>query len=153
MPPGCETLNCYMFRYLYNLHWELNLFEHPVYGDWVGHVPSLVYDFLDGPVKRLHANFQVSASLSKKVLIFLLNQNGGTYWLRNSWDSKICVDVPSNVYKNISKELCDSSTYIETRRSWREQFYILNAIGVRKYLIPSDICLLFRIQKRKRRFS
>ena len=53
-----------------SLHWELNLFDHPVYGDWVGHDPSLGYDLLDGPNKRLHANFQVSASVSKKVLIF-----------------------------------------------------------------------------------
>ena len=52
------------------VQWELNLFDHPVYGDWEGHDLSLGYDLLDGPKKRLHANFQVSASLSKKVLIF-----------------------------------------------------------------------------------
>ena len=31
---------------------------------------TLGYDLLDGPKRRLHANFQISASLSKKVLIF-----------------------------------------------------------------------------------
>ena len=32
-------------------NWELNLFDHPVYGDWEGHDPSLGYDLLDGPKK------------------------------------------------------------------------------------------------------
>ena len=53
-------------RNFVDLQWELNLFDHPVYGDWEGHDLSLGYDLLDGPKKRLHANFQVSASLSKK---------------------------------------------------------------------------------------
>ena len=39
----------------------------------MGHAPSLGYDLLDGGIGRLHTNFQISASLSKKVLIFLPN--------------------------------------------------------------------------------
>ena len=39
-------------------------------GDRVGHAPSLGYDHLDGGIGRLHTNFQISATLSKKVLIF-----------------------------------------------------------------------------------
>ena len=39
--------------------------------DWVGHGPLLGYALLDNCIGRLHANFQVSATLSKKVLIFL----------------------------------------------------------------------------------
>ena len=48
----------------------LYFFVHLVYGDWTGHDTSLGYDLLYGPKKRLYANFQVSASLSRKVLIF-----------------------------------------------------------------------------------
>ena len=33
------------------------------------------YDLLDGPKNRLHANFQVSASLSKKGQIFFSKKN------------------------------------------------------------------------------
>ena len=33
--------------------------------------------------------------------------------------------------------LCDRSTYIATRRSWRERFYDINPIGGRKDLITS----------------
>ena len=40
-------------------------------GDCVGHGPLLGYGLLDNCIGRLHANFQVSATLSKKVLIFL----------------------------------------------------------------------------------
>ena len=54
------------------IHWESYLFDHLVSGDWAGHAPSLGYDLLDGPKKRLYTNFQVSATLSKKVLIFFL---------------------------------------------------------------------------------
>ena len=43
-------------------------------GDRMGHDPSLGYDLLYDPKKRLHVNFQVSATLSKKVLIFLSTQ-------------------------------------------------------------------------------
>ena len=32
------------------------------------------YDILDEPIGRLHTNFQVSATLSKKVLIFVLKE-------------------------------------------------------------------------------
>ena len=42
---------------------------------WAGHDPSLGYDLLDGPKKRLNTDFQVSASLSKKVLIFFQKKN------------------------------------------------------------------------------
>ena len=42
-------------------------------GGRVGHAPSLGYDLLDGGISRLHTNFQISATLSKKVLIFLAN--------------------------------------------------------------------------------
>ena len=42
-------------------------------GGRVGHAPSLGYDLLDGGIGRLHTNFQISATLSKKVLIFLAN--------------------------------------------------------------------------------
>ena len=35
--------------------------------------PSLGYDLLDGGIGRLHTNFQISATLSKKVFIFLAN--------------------------------------------------------------------------------
>ena len=38
---------------------------------WVGHAPLLGYALFDNCIGRLHANFQVSATLSKKVLIFL----------------------------------------------------------------------------------
>ena len=39
-------------------------------GGRVYHAPSLGYDNLDGCIGRLHTNFQISATLSKKVLIF-----------------------------------------------------------------------------------
>ena len=47
-------------------------------GGRLGHAPLLGYDHLYGNIGRLHTNFQISATLSKKVLIFLQNQNGGT---------------------------------------------------------------------------
>ncbi len=56
---------------IHNVQWISYFFDHLVYGDWAGHDPSLGYDLLYGPKKRLHANFQVSATLSKKVLIIL----------------------------------------------------------------------------------
>ena len=39
----------------------------------VGHAPSLGHDILDGYIGRLHTNFQISATHSKKVLIFSQN--------------------------------------------------------------------------------
>ena len=40
-------------------------------GDRVGHVPLLEYVLLDNCIGRLYTKFQISATLSKKVLIFL----------------------------------------------------------------------------------
>ena len=42
-------------------------------GETVGYAPLLGYDFLDNRIGRLHTYFQISATLSKKVLIFLPN--------------------------------------------------------------------------------
>ncbi len=42
-------------------------------GDRVGHVPLLGYVLLDNCIGRLYTKFQVSATLSKKVLIFFQN--------------------------------------------------------------------------------
>ena len=46
-----------------------------VYSTYTGHAPLIGYDLLDGHIKSLHANFQVSASLGKKVLIFFSKKN------------------------------------------------------------------------------
>ena len=94
----------------------MNLFDHPVYGDWAGHAPLLGYDLLDGPKKRLHTNFQVSASLSKKVLIFFQKKFHVNFSRAVEFFQNLCRRA-LNVYKNISKELCDSSTYIATKCS------------------------------------
>ncbi len=40
-------------------------------GDRTGHAHLLGYDLLDVCIGRLHTNFQISATLSKKVLIFV----------------------------------------------------------------------------------
>ena len=46
------------------------------------------------------SNFQVSTHFSKKVLIFLLNLKNFDFLLRHCWDSKICVNLSSNVRRN-----------------------------------------------------
>ena len=56
------------------------------------------------------SNFQVSTPLSKKVLIFLPNLKNFYFLLRHCRDSKICVDLPSDVCRNISKARSDIST-------------------------------------------
>ena len=45
----------------------------------VGHAPSLGYDNIDGSIGRLHTNFQISATLSKKVLIFVPKMHFKTF--------------------------------------------------------------------------
>ena len=58
------------------IQWWLEVFYHLVSGNRVGHhAPLLGHDLLDGRIKIVHANFQVSASLSKKVLIFFPKKN------------------------------------------------------------------------------
>ncbi len=62
-------------------------------------------------------NFQVSTPLSKKVLIFLPNLKIFDFLLRHCWDSKICVNLPSDVCRNISKAQISISTNIEVLTS------------------------------------
>ena len=49
-------------------------------GDRAGHAHLLGYDFLDGCIGRLHTNFQISATLSKKVLIFVQKCHFSTFY-------------------------------------------------------------------------
>ena len=94
-----------------------------------GQGEPLGYDLLDRRIKSMHANFQVSDSLSKKVPIFFpkkkfhVNFSTAVAFFQNLYSLKNqllqvntkygpaklgfsgCINLPLNVYKNISKEL------------------------------------------------
>ena len=73
------------FIYVYSkLAFSLSTTFLNIGGGRVGHAPVLGYDHLYGNIGRLHTIFQISATLSKNVLIFRQNQNGGTLSMRNS---------------------------------------------------------------------
>ena len=86
---------------LQDIHWQSYLFDHLVSGDCAGHAPSLGYDLLDGPKKRLHTNFQVSASLSKKILIFFPKAKKGNFFVQQQ-----------KIFLGFAK--CDFEMYIGT---------------------------------------
>ena len=83
--------------------------------------------------KCLHANFKVSISPSKKVLI-----KKSTLTFQQLYHFFKSVNVPANVYKIISKELCGNSTYIASSLSWKVLLiYAINPIGGQKDVIAS----------------
>ncbi len=57
--------------YLHPAPKDMDTFFKNVGGDRTGHAHLLGYDILDECIGRLHANFQISPTLSKKVLIFV----------------------------------------------------------------------------------
>ena len=89
-----------------------------VYYDWVGHIPSLGYDLLDGHIKSVHANFWLSALLSNKVLIFSKKCHIST---------AVAFSTYTQMYiRTISKEICDSFTYIACSSFWRGLIFSIN---------------------------
>ena len=71
----------------------------------VGHAPSLGYDNIDGGIGRLHTNFEISGTLSKKVLIFVPKMHFSTFL----FSSKIFFWVLPNVTLRCIKEHIQSA--------------------------------------------
>ena len=89
------------------LQWWLKVFDHPQILHRRRQVRlrhlTWVWSFRWVNSTITMSNFQVLTPLSKKVLIFLPNLKIFVFLLRHCWDSKICVNLLSDVCRNISK--------------------------------------------------
>ena len=90
----------------------INILGWLVSGSRVGHAPLLGYNLLDGHIKVYMPTFSFQLLSVKKFFRKKVHVNFST---AVAFFQNLCqrLNVPSNYrYKNISKELCDSSTYI-----------------------------------------